>query len=84
MDFDSAMLLAIPASFILFLGLEALIPSGRSMPQIRHWRLIGLAWHSERHHMALAAAFVDFTTALYRDGSGLEMLERGRKELARA
>jgi DNA-binding transcriptional LysR family regulator len=47
-------------------------------------RLIGLAWHSERHHMALAAAFVDFTTALYRDGSGLEMLERGRKELARA
>ena len=43
MDFDSAMLLAIPASFLLFLGIEALIPSAREMPAVRHWRLIGLA-----------------------------------------
>ena len=43
MDFDTAMLLAIPASFLLFLGIEALVPSGRVMPNVRHWRLIGLA-----------------------------------------
>ena len=43
MDFDTAMLLALPASFLAFLGFEALFPSGRDMPQIRHWRLIGLA-----------------------------------------
>lgn len=43
MDFDTAMLLALPASFLLFMGFEALAPTGRRMPQIRHWRLIGLA-----------------------------------------
>ena len=43
MDFDTAMLVALPASFILFMGIEALAPSGRQMPRIRHWRLIGLA-----------------------------------------
>jgi sterol desaturase/sphingolipid hydroxylase (fatty acid hydroxylase superfamily) len=43
MDFDTAMLAAILASFFLLLGIEALVPSGREMPQIRHWRLIGLA-----------------------------------------
>jgi sterol desaturase/sphingolipid hydroxylase (fatty acid hydroxylase superfamily) len=43
MDFDTAMLLAIPGSFLLFLAFEALAPSGRAMPAIRHWRLIGLA-----------------------------------------
>ena len=43
MDFDTAMLLAIPASFLVFLGVEALFPSRREMPRIRHWRLIGLA-----------------------------------------
>ena len=43
MDFDTLMLLALPASFVLFLGLEALFPSKREMPSIRHWRLIGLA-----------------------------------------
>jgi sterol desaturase/sphingolipid hydroxylase (fatty acid hydroxylase superfamily) len=42
MDFDTAMLLALPASFLVFLGLEALFPSKREMPQVRHWRLIGL------------------------------------------
>lgn len=42
MDFDTAMLLALPASFLLFLGLEALFPSKREMPAVRHWRLIGL------------------------------------------
>ena len=43
MDFDTAILLAIPASFLLFLAFEAIVPSGREMPEIRHWRLIGLA-----------------------------------------
>ena len=43
MDFDTAMLLAIPASFLLFLAIEAVAPSGRAMPDIRNWRLIGLA-----------------------------------------
>jgi len=43
MDFDTAMLLAIPASFIIFMAIEALIPSNRTMPSIRYWRLIGLA-----------------------------------------
>jgi len=43
MDFDTAMLLAIPASFLLFLTIEAVAPSGRAMPDIRNWRLIGLA-----------------------------------------
>ena len=43
MDFDTAMLLALPASFLIFLAVEALIPSRRAMRQVRHWRLIGLA-----------------------------------------
>ena len=43
MDFDTAMLLALPATFLMLLGLEALFPSRREMPVIRHWRLIGLA-----------------------------------------
>jgi len=55
MDFDTAMLLALPASFLVFLGFEALAPSGREMPQVRHWRLIGLG--------ALAATLVVFVAA---------------------
>jgi len=43
MDFDTMMLLALPGSFLAFLGIEALFPSKREMPAIRHWRLIGLA-----------------------------------------
>jgi sterol desaturase/sphingolipid hydroxylase (fatty acid hydroxylase superfamily) len=43
MDFDTAMLLALPASFLAFLGLEALFPSKREMPTVRRWRWIGLA-----------------------------------------
>ena len=43
MDFDTAIPLAIVASFLLFLGFEALAPSGRQMPEIRYWRLIGFA-----------------------------------------
>jgi sterol desaturase/sphingolipid hydroxylase (fatty acid hydroxylase superfamily) len=43
MDFDTGLLLALPASFILFLVIEALAPSDRVMPDVRHWRLIGLA-----------------------------------------
>ena len=43
MDFDTAMLLALPASFLLLLAVEAMFPSKREMPSVRHWRLIGLA-----------------------------------------
>lgn len=43
MDFDTAILLAFPASFLLFLAVEAALPSHRRMPAIRGWRLIGLA-----------------------------------------
>ena len=43
MDFDTAILLSIPGSFLLFLAFEAIIPSDRDMPVLRHWRLIGLA-----------------------------------------
>ena len=43
MDFDTVMLLALPGSFLMFLGIEALLPSKREQPEIRHWRLIGLA-----------------------------------------
>ena len=43
MDFDTAMLIALPATFLLLLAVEALIPSGREMPKIRYWPLIGLA-----------------------------------------
>src|SRR5207249_9199279 len=43
MNPDTAIPLAIVASFLLFLGFEAVAPSGRQMPEIRHWRLIGFA-----------------------------------------
>jgi sterol desaturase/sphingolipid hydroxylase (fatty acid hydroxylase superfamily) len=43
MDFDTALPLAIVASFVTLLGFEAAFPSGREMPRIVHWRLIGLA-----------------------------------------
>lgn len=43
MDFDTAMLLALVASFFLFMALEWMVPSGRAMPDIRGWRLIGIA-----------------------------------------
>ena len=43
MDFDIAMLIALPTAFLLFLAMEALFPSGREMPAVAHWRLAGLA-----------------------------------------
>lgn len=43
MSFDIAILLAIVAAFFVFLGVEALAPSGREMPAVRHWRKIGIA-----------------------------------------
>jgi sterol desaturase/sphingolipid hydroxylase (fatty acid hydroxylase superfamily) len=55
MDFDTAILLAIIASFLAFLGFEAVFPSGREMPKVKYWRLIGLA--------ALAATLVVFVAA---------------------
>src|SRR3954454_13197337 len=55
MDFDTAMLLALPATFVTLLALEAVSPSKRQMPAVRYWRLIGLA--------ALAATLAVFVGA---------------------
>ena len=43
MDYDTLMLLALPASFLILMAIEAAIPSGRVMPTVRRWRLIGMA-----------------------------------------
>lgn len=43
MSFDLAILLGIVAAFFVFMGIEALAPSGRAMPVVRRWRLIGTA-----------------------------------------
>ena len=43
MTFETAILLAIVAGFFLFMAVEWLAPSGREMPAVRHWRLIGVA-----------------------------------------
>ncbi|HEX4738573.1 MAG TPA: sterol desaturase family protein [Allosphingosinicella sp.] len=43
MDVPTIAGLSLPVVFILFMGVEAFMPSGRSMPPVRHWRLIGFA-----------------------------------------
>jgi sterol desaturase/sphingolipid hydroxylase (fatty acid hydroxylase superfamily) len=43
MDISTIAGLCLPVVFILFMGLEAFMPSGRAMPDVPHWRLIGLA-----------------------------------------
>jgi sterol desaturase/sphingolipid hydroxylase (fatty acid hydroxylase superfamily) len=58
MDFDSVMLLALPASFLLFMSLEALMPSKRPMPRVRHWRLIGLAGFAATLTLVVVAPLV--------------------------
>ena len=43
MSFDTAILLGIVAAFFICMGVETLFPSGRAMPRVRGWRLIGTA-----------------------------------------
>lgn len=43
MSLDTLVLVALVVSFFAFMAVEALIPARRAMPQIRHWRLIGIA-----------------------------------------
>jgi fatty acid hydroxylase family protein len=43
MDFDTLVALSIALAFPAFMGIEAFIPSGRDMPKVRFWRLIGTA-----------------------------------------
>jgi sterol desaturase/sphingolipid hydroxylase (fatty acid hydroxylase superfamily) len=43
MDLDTVVLVAIVASFFVFMAIEALIPAKRAMPEVPHWRLIGVA-----------------------------------------
>lgn len=50
MDFDLAVLVSLPALFFIFMVVEAAIPSGRDMPRIRLWRVIGV--------LALAATLI--------------------------
>jgi sterol desaturase/sphingolipid hydroxylase (fatty acid hydroxylase superfamily) len=43
MDFQTAIIVALPSVFFLLMASEALIKTGRDMPKIRYWRVIGLA-----------------------------------------
>jgi len=43
MDIATIAALCLPPAFLLFMGLEALMPSGRVMAEVPHWRLIGFA-----------------------------------------
>jgi len=41
MDIATLAGLSLPVIFLLFMGVEAFLPSGRAMPRVKHWRLIG-------------------------------------------
>ncbi|QGN53732.1 sterol desaturase family protein [Novosphingobium sp. Gsoil 351] len=43
MSLDTLVLVALVGSFFAFMAVEALVPARRAMPQIRYWRLIGIA-----------------------------------------
>jgi sterol desaturase/sphingolipid hydroxylase (fatty acid hydroxylase superfamily) len=43
MDFDTLVGLSLPVVFLGFMGVEVLAPSGRLMPNVRHWRTFGIA-----------------------------------------
>jgi sterol desaturase/sphingolipid hydroxylase (fatty acid hydroxylase superfamily) len=43
MDLDSLVLLAIVGGFFAFMTVELIVPARRAMPQVRFWRLIGVA-----------------------------------------
>jgi sterol desaturase/sphingolipid hydroxylase (fatty acid hydroxylase superfamily) len=40
-DFETLIGLSLPLLFLAFMAVEAFLPSGRGMPHIRYWRLIG-------------------------------------------
>lgn len=42
MSFDTITLLSLPLLFLAFMAVEAFARSGRTMPEVRHWRLIGI------------------------------------------
>ncbi len=43
MSLDSLALLAIVGGFFAFMAVELIVPAKRAMPQVRFWRLIGIA-----------------------------------------
>lgn len=43
MDLDTVVLVAIVASFFGFMAIETVVPAKRNMPEVPHWRLIGVA-----------------------------------------
>jgi sterol desaturase/sphingolipid hydroxylase (fatty acid hydroxylase superfamily) len=43
MDFETLAAVSLPILFLAFMGFELVVPSGRSMPEVKWWRLIGIA-----------------------------------------
>lgn len=43
MDLETLAALSLPVIFLAFMGLEIAMPSRRPMPEVRYWRLIGIA-----------------------------------------
>ena len=42
MDFETLAAISLPIIFLAFMGLELVAPSGRAMPQVKLWRVIGI------------------------------------------
>jgi sterol desaturase/sphingolipid hydroxylase (fatty acid hydroxylase superfamily) len=42
MDFETLAAISLPIIFLAFMGFELVVPSGRPMPEVRLWRLIGI------------------------------------------
>ena len=42
MDFETLAAVSLPIIFLAFMGFELVAPSGRTMPEVRLWRLIGI------------------------------------------
>src|SRR5215813_6775763 len=42
MDFETLAAISLPIIFVAFMGIELAAPSGRDMPKVPYWRLIGI------------------------------------------
>src|SRR3954469_12890214 len=43
MDIETLAAVSLPIIFLAFMGFELVVPSGRPMPEVRLWRLVGIA-----------------------------------------
>src|SRR3954463_8384795 len=43
MDIETLAAVSLPIIFLAFMGFELIVPSGRPMPEVRLWRLVGIA-----------------------------------------